>query len=98
MSFMCRGHYPSADEYLNHAEKSDTTLVEAFKRMQVIEEEEPVEALDENGEPDEEVMETEENVDEAVQVDTDQPEETVLVNGNEGEEQWGTNNEGTSPA
>ncbi|VAI69856.1 unnamed protein product [Triticum turgidum subsp. durum] len=83
-----RGHYPSADEYLNHAEKSDTTLVEAFKRMQVIEEEEPVEALDENGEPDEEVMETEENVDEAVQVDTDQPEETVLVNGNEGEEQW----------
>ncbi|VAH98280.1 unnamed protein product [Triticum turgidum subsp. durum] len=93
-----RGHYPSADEYLNHAEKSDTTLVEAFKRMRVIEEEEPVEALDENGEPDEEVMETEENVDEVVQVDTDQPEETVLVNGNEGEEQWGTNNEGTSPA
>ncbi len=39
-----------------------------------------------------------ENTDEAVQVDTDEPEETVLVNGNEGEEQWGTNNEGTSPA
>ncbi|XP_044960915.1 coatomer subunit beta'-1 isoform X1 [Hordeum vulgare subsp. vulgare] len=93
-----RGQYPSADEYLNHAEKSDTTLVEAFKRMQVIEEEEPVDTLDQNGEPDEEVMETEENVDEAVQVDTDEPEETVLVNGNEGEEQWGTNNEGTSPA
>lgn len=52
---MSRGHYPSADEYLNHAEKSDVTLVEAFKRMQVIEEEEPVDALDENGEPDEEV-------------------------------------------
>jgi hypothetical protein len=42
--------------------------------------------------------ETEENTDEAVQVDTDEPEETVLVNGTEGEEQWGTNNEGTSPA
>jgi coatomer subunit beta' len=42
--------------------------------------------------------ETEENTDEAVQVGTDEPEETVLVNGNEGEEQWGTNNEGTSPA
>jgi coatomer subunit beta' len=51
-----RGHYPSADEYLNHAEKSDITLVEAFKRMQVIEDEEPVDALDENGEPDEEVL------------------------------------------
>ncbi|CAM0912707.1 unnamed protein product [Alopecurus aequalis] len=96
-----RGHYPSADEYLNHAEKSDATLVEAFKRMQVIEDEEPVDALDENEEPDEEAMEedrTEDNTDEAVQVDTDAPEETVLVNGNEGEEQWGTNNEGTSPA
>lgn len=53
---MCRGHYPSADEYLNHAEKSDTTLVEAFKRMQVIEEEEPADTLDQNGEPDEEVL------------------------------------------
>ncbi|XP_051197724.1 coatomer subunit beta'-1 isoform X2 [Lolium perenne] len=86
-----RGHYPSADEYLNYAEKSDSTLVEAFKRMQVIEDEEEVDALDESGEPDEEVMEeneTEENTDEAVQVDTDEPEETVLVNGTEGEEQW----------
>lgn len=96
-----RGHYPSADEYLNYADKSDSTLVEAFKRMQVIEDEEPVDEHDENGEPDEEVLEenkTEENTDEAVQVDSDEPEETVLVNGNEGEEQWGTNNEGTSPA
>ncbi|KQK19911.1 coatomer subunit beta'-1 isoform X1 [Brachypodium distachyon] len=96
-----RGHYPSADEYLNYADKSDSTLVEAFKRMQVIEDEEPVDEHDENGEPDEEVLEEnkmEENTDEAVQVDSDEPEETVLVNGNEGEEQWGTNNEGTSPA
>uniref|UniRef100_A0ACD5XWM0 Uncharacterized protein n=1 Tax=Avena sativa TaxID=4498 RepID=A0ACD5XWM0_AVESA len=86
-----RGHYLSADEYLNHAEKSDITLVEAFKRMQVTEDEEPIDALDENGEPDEEVIEenkTEDDTDEAVQVETDEPEETVLVNGNEGEEQW----------
>lgn len=86
-----RGHYPSADEYLNYADKSDSTLVEAFKRMQVIEDEEPVDEHDENGEPDEEVLEEnkmEENTDEAVQVDSDEPEETVLVNGNEGEEQW----------
>nr|CAB3469471.1 unnamed protein product [Digitaria exilis] len=37
-----RGHYPPANEFLNHAERSYTTLVEAFKRMQVIEDEEPV--------------------------------------------------------
>jgi coatomer subunit beta' len=52
---MCRGHYPPADEYLNHAEKSDSTLVEAFKRMQVIEDEEPLDPAEENGEPDQEV-------------------------------------------
>jgi coatomer subunit beta' len=40
----------------------------------------------------------EESTDEAVEVDADEPEETVLVNGKEGEEQWGTNNEGTSSA
>lgn len=54
-----RVHYPPADEYLNHAEKSDMTLVEAFKRMQVIEDEETEDALDENGEPDEEVLHVE---------------------------------------
>jgi coatomer subunit beta' len=42
--------------------------------------------------------ETEKNMDEVVQVDIDEPQETVLVNGNESEERWGTNNEGTSPA
>ena len=49
---MCRGHYPPADQYLNHAEKSDMTLVEAFKRMQVMEHEELEDAAEENGEPD----------------------------------------------
>ena len=49
---MCRGHYAPADQYLNHAEKSDMTLVEAFKRMQVMEHEELEDAAEENGEPD----------------------------------------------
>jgi hypothetical protein len=52
---MCRGNYLPADAYVNHAEKSDATLVEAFKRMQVIEDLEQVDAADEDGEPDEEV-------------------------------------------
>ncbi|KAG8069621.1 hypothetical protein GUJ93_ZPchr0006g41678 [Zizania palustris] len=95
-----RVHHPPADEYLNHAEKSDMTLVEAFKRMQVIEDKEPIDALDENGEPDEEVLEENKvaNTEEAVEVDADEPEEIVLVNGKDDEEQWGTNNEGTSSA
>ncbi|CAN6166584.1 unnamed protein product [Urochloa humidicola] len=84
-----RGHYPPADEYLNHAEKSDTTLVEAFKRMQVIEDEEPVDPSEENGEPDQEALEENEmeNTDEAVPDDADEHEETALVNGNEDEDQ-----------
>lgn len=53
---MCRGNYPPADEYMNRAEKSDATLVEAFKQMQVIEEEEQVDAVDEDRDPDEEVL------------------------------------------
>jgi hypothetical protein len=36
--------------------RSQTRLVEAFKRMQVIEDEEQVDAADEDGEPDEEVL------------------------------------------
>ncbi|CAL5045812.1 unnamed protein product [Urochloa decumbens] len=95
-----RGHYPPADEYLNHAEKSDTTLVEAFKRMQVIEDEEPVDPAEENGEPDQEALEENEmeNTDEAVPDDADEHEETALVNGNEGEDQSSTNNEGAASA
>ncbi|AQK80377.1 Coatomer subunit beta'-3, partial [Zea mays] len=50
-----RDHYPPADQYLNHAEKSGMILVEAFKRMQVIEHEEPEDAAEENGEPDQQV-------------------------------------------
>lgn len=38
----CRGVYPHAEEYLNYADKSHMTLVEAFRNMQ-LEEEEPLE-------------------------------------------------------
>ncbi|RCV20142.1 hypothetical protein SETIT_4G032400v2 [Setaria italica] len=95
-----RGHYPPADEYLNHAEKSDTTLVEAFKRMQIIEDDESVDPAEENGEPDQEALEENEmeNTDEAVPVDADEHEETSLVNGNEDEDQPSTNNEGAASA
>ena len=44
--------YLKTGQYLNHAEKSDMTLVEAFKRMQVMEHEELEDAAEENGEPD----------------------------------------------
>ncbi|CAD6343064.1 unnamed protein product [Miscanthus lutarioriparius] len=90
-----RGHYPPADQYLNRAEKSDMTLVEAFKRMQVIEHEELEDTAEENGEPDQQASEENEmqNTD-----DADEPEETVFVNGDEGEEQQGTDSEGASSA
>lgn len=42
--------YPPAEEYVNHVDKSHTTLVEAFRNMQIEEEE----AL-ENGDFDHEV-------------------------------------------
>jgi len=95
-----RGLYPPAVDYLNHAEKSDSTLVEAFKRMQVIEDVEPVDPDEENGEPDQEALEENEmeNTDEAVPVGADEHEEAVLENGNEGEEQSSANNEGAASA
>lgn len=46
----CRGVYPPAEDYITHADKSHMTLVEAFRNMQ-IEEEEPLE----NGDFDHEV-------------------------------------------
>jgi hypothetical protein len=47
-----RGDYPPADEYLSYAEKSNTSLVEAFKAMQVSDEDLPVE----NGDSGHEVL------------------------------------------
>ncbi|KAK6914916.1 Coatomer, WD associated region [Dillenia turbinata] len=94
-----RGVYPPAKEYLQHADKSNVNLVEAFKSMQ-IEEEDDEEPL-ENGDSSHEVLEQneeEESQEEAVVVDADSNDGAVLVNGNEAEEEWGMNNEGTSSA
>lgn len=49
---MYRASYPPAEEYLSYSEKSNVNLVEAFKNMQIEEEEE---APHENGDVDHEV-------------------------------------------
>jgi len=107
-----RGVYPPAEEYINHADRSHLTLVEAFRNMQV-DDEEPLENGDadhENGEEQnaeelnaeelnaEEQNGEEESQEEAVVVDADSTDGAVLVNGNEAEQEWGTNNEGTPSA
>ncbi|KAJ8424722.1 hypothetical protein Cgig2_023386 [Carnegiea gigantea] len=86
-----RGSYPSAEQYLQFAEKSRTDLVEAFKSMQI--EHQPLENGDTAHE--DEVIEdnTEQNgADEAVVVDADSNDGAVLVNGNEAEEEWACGN------
>ncbi|KAF9685224.1 hypothetical protein SADUNF_Sadunf03G0032600 [Salix dunnii] len=96
-----RGVYPPAEDYQTHADKPHITLVEAFRNMQ-IEEEEPLE----NGDFDHEAEEQngdeqngeEGSQEEAVVVDAESTDGAVLVNGNEPEEEWGTNNEGTPSA
>lgn len=93
-----RGTYPPAEEYLNHADKSDMNLVEAFKNIRM-DEEEPLENGDSGHEEVEEHNdEEEESQEEGVVVDADSTDGAVLVNCNEAEEEWGTNNEGTSSA
>ncbi|RWR77506.1 coatomer subunit beta'-1-like protein isoform X1 [Cinnamomum micranthum f. kanehirae] len=92
-----RDTFPPAEEYLSHAEKANISLIEAFRGMQMEGEETPLE----NGDSGHEMLE--ENGDEceedAVEEDVDDSTNgAVLVNGNEAEEEWGTNNEGTSTA
>jgi len=97
-----RGVYPPAEEYINHADRSHLTLVEAFRNMQV-DDEEPLENGDadhENGEEQnaeelnaeelnaEEQNGEEESQEEAVVVDADSTDGAVLVNGNEAEQEW----------
>uniref|UniRef100_A0A2N9FTN9 Coatomer subunit beta' n=1 Tax=Fagus sylvatica TaxID=28930 RepID=A0A2N9FTN9_FAGSY len=101
-----RGVYPPAHEYINHANRTHDTLVETSKKPTV--HEEPLENGDadhENGEEQnaeeqnaEEQSGEEESQEEAVVVDADSTDGAVLVNGNEAEEEWGTNNEGTPSA
>ncbi|KAH9666194.1 Coatomer subunit beta'-2 [Citrus sinensis] len=100
-----RGVHPPAEDYVNHADKSYMTLVEAFRHMQ-IEEEDTLENGDldhegseQNGEENAEEQNGEEgSQEEPVVVDADSTDGAVLVNGNEAEEQWGTNNEGIPSA
>ncbi|KAJ9688486.1 hypothetical protein PVL29_014246 [Vitis rotundifolia] len=89
-----RGTYPPAEHYLNYAERSNINLVESFKTMQIDEEE----SILENGDSDHREIQANgasEYQEEAVNVDVDSP-NSKLVNGNEGEEEGGANNEGTS--
>ncbi|KAJ8550832.1 hypothetical protein K7X08_000202 [Anisodus acutangulus] len=101
-----RGVYPPAADYGNYADRPTTNLVEAFSNMRMDEE------LLENGELDHEVAEQngdevqeqgeddlqQEGQEEAVVVDADSTDGAVLVNGNEADEEWGTNTEGKPSA
>ncbi|KAL6602925.1 hypothetical protein ACP70R_043286 [Stipagrostis hirtigluma subsp. patula] len=86
-----RGIHPSAEEYTTYAERPNVSLVEAFKSMNVEEEEAP----SENGDSAHEVIEddgVEESQEDAVEVEVDDSTDGgVLVNGNDGEEHWGAN-------
>ncbi|KAK1265535.1 Coatomer subunit beta'-2 [Acorus gramineus] len=103
-----RGIYPPAKEYLNFAGNANIDLLEAFKQMQIaeVQEETPLEngdlshELEEENEGEEQGGGGEEEEhEEAVEVEADDSTDgTVLVNGNESDEQWGTNNEGTPSA
>ncbi|KAJ8452033.1 hypothetical protein Cgig2_016614 [Carnegiea gigantea] len=97
-----RGNYLPAEQYLQFADKSKIDLVEAFKSMQIDEEQ----SL-ENGDTvyDDEVTEdnaeqngVDEGQEEAIVVDADSNDGAVLVNGNEPEAEWGTKNDGTPSA
>eukprot|EP00256_Glycine_max_P054726 XP_014621620.1 coatomer subunit beta'-2 [Glycine max] len=95
-----RNVYPPAEQYVNHADKSHITLVEAFRSMQIEEGEEHLENGDSthelterNGEEhyteeQEEQNGEEGSQEEAVVVDADSTDGAVLVNGNEADEEW----------
>ncbi|XP_066381648.1 coatomer subunit beta'-2-like isoform X2 [Miscanthus floridulus] len=81
-----RGVYPPAEEYMTYAERSNESLVEVFKSMNV----EGVPS--ENGDAAHEVIEddgVEESQEDAVEVEPDDSTDGgVLVNGNDGDEHW----------
>ncbi|WOH10749.1 hypothetical protein DCAR_0730219 [Daucus carota subsp. sativus] len=109
-----RNSYPPAAEYVNHIHKSNVNLVEAFRNMHVDEEEphqnggldhedseqignempEGTDDLKEEGQDDQ----NHDSHDESVVVDADSTDGAVFVNGNEAEEEWGTNNAGNPSA
>ncbi|KAL2539266.1 Coatomer subunit beta'-2 [Abeliophyllum distichum] len=95
------GNYPPAAEYVQHVDRSTASLVEAFRNMQM-HEEEPLqngsldhEVAEQNGEEAQEVGQDDaqeeghdEGQEEAVVVDADSTDGAVLVNSNEAEEEW----------
>jgi coatomer subunit beta' len=94
-----RGIYPPAEEYTIHAERSNESLVEAFKNMHVHEEEDAheedvhdEEELTNENDTVHEVFEddgVEDSQEDAVEVDADgSTDGTIHVNGNDSEEQW----------
>ncbi|CAN6997832.1 unnamed protein product, partial [Brassica rapa subsp. trilocularis] len=100
-----RGVYSAAENYPSYADRSSVTLVEAFRNLQVEEEEsfengdmdhEQEVVAEENG--DEEEKNDEEKHEEGVVVDGDSTDGAVLVNGSEADEEWDTNNEGNPSA
>uniref|UniRef100_A0A3B6PM65 Coatomer subunit beta' n=1 Tax=Triticum aestivum TaxID=4565 RepID=A0A3B6PM65_WHEAT len=99
-----RGIYPPAEEYMIHSERPNESLVEAFKNMHVQEEEDvheedvhDEEELTNENDTVQEVFEddgAEESQEDAVEVEADgSTDGTIHVNGNDSEEQWGTNKE-----
>ncbi|XP_028091588.1 coatomer subunit beta'-1-like isoform X1 [Camellia sinensis] len=92
-----RGTYRPAEQYLTYAEKSKVNLLENFKSMHVDYEEAQ---LENGGSDHQELLENGEDggEEEPVEVDTDSTNGTVLVNGHEGEEEDGTNTDGTQSA
>ncbi|VAI45381.1 unnamed protein product [Triticum turgidum subsp. durum] len=98
-----RGIYPPAEEYMIHSERPNESLVEAFKNMHVQEEEDVHEEdihdeeLTNENDTVQEVFEddgAEESQEDAVEVEADgSTDGTIHVNGNDSEEQWGTNKE-----
>ncbi|KAH6812429.1 hypothetical protein C2S51_026191, partial [Perilla frutescens var. frutescens] len=105
-----RGNFPPAAEYVQHADRSTTSIVEAFRTMQVEADEEHLEngGLDyDDGEPNDQVPQKEddtqvdghdESPEEVVVVDADSTDGAVLVNGNEAEKEWDANNDGKPSA
>lgn len=81
-----RGVYPPAEEYMTYAERSNDSLVEVFKSMNV------EEVPSDNGDPVHEVIEddgVEGSMEDVVEVEPDDSTDGgVLVNGNDGEEHW----------
>ncbi|WOG99222.1 hypothetical protein DCAR_0518570 [Daucus carota subsp. sativus] len=87
-----RSNYPPAAEYMNLANRSNASLVEAFRNMQMDHEEtlenggSDYELAEQNGK----IQNKQEGQDEAVVVDPDSTDGVVLVNGNEADEDLGT--------